>query len=821
MAKSPMPGDQSTNKPESRTPTARHARFLRIPACRRTLRWFAAITVALLLVSPAAGQANRREPYIGYLYPAGGQQGTTFQVLVGGQNLQRVSDAYVSGSGVHATVVRTYRPPANLEPEQRELLQQRMRELFAARLSELPPEVRQRVERARAFAGPDRGARRPQTKPAGTDEVTLREHPLLADLESLTLRGLIHTRDELARYRTRQRSAQIEESVLITITIDAKAAAGDREIRLGTPQNLTNPMRFQVGSLREIREDEPNDPGLYPFLPPETPLESPIVINGRIKPGDVDHHRFHARQGQSLVIEARARHLVPYVADAVPGWFQATLTLYDPQGRQVAFADDYRFDPDPVLCYEIPEDGVYQVEIRDAIYRGREDFVYRLTISEQPFITQLFPLGGRAGTRTVAEIGGWNLGSGQLPLLTPTGIPGLRQAALKPPSQASNQVIYAVDMLPESDEAEPNDTYETAQPIDLPRIINGRIRPAGDADVFSFKGTAGQTVVAEVHARRLHSPLDALAQLIDPSGRVVAWNDDHEDLASGLLTHHADSYLRVRLAESGTYAVRLADATQQGGDDLAYRLRISAPRADFALRVTPSSIAIPAGWSAPLCVYALRKDGFDGAIDIVLKDAPRGLTLGGGRVPRGQDKVYLTISAAQGRRADGPVALQLEGQARVGGNIMRRPVVPAEDMMQAFAYRHLVPSQELLALIVGNRRPVAEIVVDTDRPVRLVPGGTAEVRVKASSRSRPREVQFALRDPPAGVALKAVHEGSDGVTLTLTANSQAADAGAGGNLIVEAYTLPGGAQAAGQPVDPKQRTVLGILPAIPFEVVRR
>jgi hypothetical protein len=42
---------------------------------------------------------------------------------------------------------------------------------------------------------------------------------------------------------------------------------------------------------------------------------------------------------------------------------------------------------------------------------------------------------------------------------------------------------------------------------------------------------------------------------------------------------------------------------------------------------------------------ALRS--FDGAIDIVLKDAPRGLTLSGGRVPRGQEKVYLKISAAK------------------------------------------------------------------------------------------------------------------------------------------------------------------------------
>ena len=40
------------------------------------------------------------------------------------------------------------------------------------------------------------------------------------------------------------------------------------------------------------------------------------------------------------------------------------------------------------------------------------------------------------------------------------------------------------------------------------------------------------------------SPLDSLLRLIDSSGRVLAWNDDHEDQESGLLTHQADHIYR-------------------------------------------------------------------------------------------------------------------------------------------------------------------------------------------------------------------------------------------------------------------------------------
>ena len=51
------------------------------------------------------------------------------------------------------------------------------------------------------------------------------------------------------------------------------------------------------------------------------------------------------RKGQRLVVAAKARQLIPYLADAVPGWFQATLALSTAPGNELAYADDFRFDP--------------------------------------------------------------------------------------------------------------------------------------------------------------------------------------------------------------------------------------------------------------------------------------------------------------------------------------------------------------------------------------------------------------------------------------------------------------------------------------------
>ena len=75
----------------------------------------------------------------------------------------------------------------------------------------------------------------------------------------------------------------------------------------------------------------------------------------------------------------------------------------------MAYNGGYRFSPDPVILYEIPEDGEYMFAIYDALYRGREDFIYRITIGELPFVTSIFPLGGQVGTPTTVEMKGWNL----------------------------------------------------------------------------------------------------------------------------------------------------------------------------------------------------------------------------------------------------------------------------------------------------------------------------------------------------------------------------------------------------------------------------
>jgi hypothetical protein len=52
------------------------------------------------------------------------------------------------------------------------------------------------------------------------------------------------------------------------------------------------------------------------------------------------------------------RAIEPLIANAMPGWFDPRLTIYDSKGEQVAYADDFRIRPEPVILFEVPKEGI-------------------------------------------------------------------------------------------------------------------------------------------------------------------------------------------------------------------------------------------------------------------------------------------------------------------------------------------------------------------------------------------------------------------------------------------------------------------------------
>jgi len=627
------------------------------------VQWLAVFGLAALSAASPAAHAQPR-PYIGYVYPAGGRQGTTFQIRLGGQNLDDVDGVLISGTGVRAKVTEYLKRLGNQEMT---LLREQLTELRK---------------------GPQ-GA-------AAKDEATQK---LIARIDR-----------RMAEYVQNPANASISSLVFVEVTMAPDAAPGRRELRLATPRGVTNPLVFHVGQLPEFSRKPMTTSSLQILGKEESSLRKrppeeeeanitvPCTANGQIASGEVNRYRFEARKGQRLLISVDARLLNPYIADAVPGWFQPVLMLCDAGGKELAYCDDYRFKPDPVIFFEVPQDGKYVLNVTDAIYRGREDFVYRLTIGELPFVTSIFPLGGRAGEPAKIEMKGWDLTKAVLTPPPKDAGPGIHPVAASKDGFTSNRLPFALDTLPEGFDKESNNDRSSAQKVKLPIVINGRIDRPDDWDVFEFAGRAGDTVVAEVIARRLDSPLDSVLKLTDANGSVLAMNDDHEDVEAGVNTHDADSHLMFKLPADGTYYVHLGDAARSGGPEYAYRLRLSEPRPDFALFVVPSSIALRGKATASVSVQALRKDGFTGPISVGLKNPPAGFSLTAGSIQQNQTAARLTLTTSLTATTQ-PVSLCFEGRAKIQQRDVAHEALAAEDRMQAFLWRHLVPAQDLKVLV--------------------------------------------------------------------------------------------------------------------------
>jgi len=749
------------------------------------LRTFA-LAVAALVCSSAMAQRGPRDPHLAYAFPAGAQQGTSYDITLGGQHLENANEAYISGEGAEVEILSWYRPLTRGEYN---------------KLRMALGDARKQLVEQRKKSGKKGGP---------SEEEVAMEAGVTA--EQLRQMEIFRERD---RDKKRQPNDQLEEEVTLRLTVADDAEPGKRELRLLSDTSMSNPIWLHIGQWPEVYETEPND------NEPDTAIKQmPIVVNGQIMPGETDTFAFTAKKGDRLVIQAAARDVIPYLADAVPGWFQAVMTIADADGNELTYADSFHFRQDPVIYFEVPHYGEYILTIRDSLYRGREDFVYRITIGELPFITSMFPLGGRAGSEVTVQLEGWNLSQSQFEINSLSAKNSLPIRWFSVPQEDGTSVRFPlkVDRLPEILDKEPNNEPETSQDVSVRKIINGRIDYPGDVDIYRIEGWG--KVVAEVHARRHGSPLDSVLSLTDASGKEVAFNDDHEDRSQAFLTHHADSHLEAVIPSKGTYYLHIRDVQRNGGDDFIYRLYVRPPEPDYELRVTPSSIVARAGAVVPITVFALRKDGFDKDIYLGLMNGPPGFQLSGGVIPGNADHVTMTLTMPKDAPAQ-PVVLNMEGRSRLGRtDVVARPAIPAENMMQAFIWHHLVPV-EFWSVIVNGKpgaKPPFEIQLLSDR-VHLPLGEDVFMAARLTSKNiKPDELRVDLKDPPPGISAEIVTDQLGRFAVKLTADPETAEQGLRGNLLLFAYrewTPP----ATDKDPNPKERrTDYGYFPAFPFEI---
>src|SRR5205814_10144648 len=126
---------------------------------------------------------------------------------------------------------------------------------------------------------------------------------------------------------------------------------------------------------------------------------------------------------------------------------------------------------DSLILWTAPEDAEYLAEIRDFRYQGGAEFKYRLLAGVMPYVSSVFPLGGKRGQNVEVGLKGENLDG-----ISKFGLYLAAQAPLGPQqirANNSNPFLFEVSDLPDFFESEPNNVTNKANTVTAPVAING------------------------------------------------------------------------------------------------------------------------------------------------------------------------------------------------------------------------------------------------------------------------------------------------------------------------------------------------------------
>ena len=577
------------------------------------IKIFSFIVLASCMVASAAN--------IGYIYPAGAQRGTTVEFLLGGQGLWGVKGVYVTGNGIK--VKRFKNMPGMPHPlgQQRRYLTNWIYRILSGNMERppLPPEEE-----------------RKEWRNSKTYDNLDKLSPL--EFEQL-LRFFFVPRNSL------QMSPSISQMFIVELEIDKDATLGKRELRLYSNNNwISNPIPFYINDFTEIKEPRfqaPKRRGHKPktVVPPVSEFSIPCVINGQIFPGETDSFIFNAKEKQKITFTVKARELVPFLGDGVPGHFQAIIEIFDDKNKSVAIADDYLFHPDPILNFTAPKTGKYTLKIRDALYRGREDFVYR--IEAKP--TKLVP---------------------PFTLKAFTSYPELKRLKVSP-NKVNN--------------------------FAFPFIATGAINKAKQVHTISFTALSDKKIVAETFARSLGSPIDTIITVKDANNKVIAQNDDAPKNKIGTTLHAADSRVEFTPVKGNKYTITVADTSNLASFCHQYYLRVDNFKPNFRIYTDKSAYSISAAIPTPITFLIERIDNFNEPIKLELQNKDNFYLDEIDTIPAGSQSTAISILA---NKVKTPKFSEVKIIATSGK--IKHEVIPCDEYMQAFAYTHLVPAKSLL-----------------------------------------------------------------------------------------------------------------------------
>ena len=497
-----------------------------------------------------------------------------------------------------------------------------------------------------------------------------------------------------------------------TVTIAPDVPPGIYELRMAGHFGVSNARAFMVGDQKESLSEDDNH-----SLPKAMKIPLGVTVNGHSDEGAADFFTFEAEQGQRIVLNVLAQRL--------DSKLDATLAICDASGREIlSDRDTYRLDP--FLDFTAPAAGQYVVKIFDYLYRGGPEYAYRLSVGTQPHIAYIFPPAGPPGSRQSYVLYGQNLPGGKpSSVLNAQGVPLEektleitlpRDAHLLPansflePRQivaggidyrlsssegVSNAASLGFATAPVVREVEPNNQPESAQRVTLPCEIQGQFFPAADQDWIVFEAQKGAGYWIEVFSHRLGLPTDPVVVLqrlsIDAEGReqpelVTRADDDNSFLGDERYnTGSRDPIFQFKAEHDGRYRLKIHDlaAARESRPSNLYRLSIRQSDPDFHLLVATDDPGgsnddgiiweplLRLGGKTRMNVMAIRRDGFEGEIDLAVKGLPPGISFPGATIPEKSNGTYLYFEASP-EAAGWTGTVQVIGRSRIDGKAVER-----------------------------------------------------------------------------------------------------------------------------------------------------
>ncbi|MBM3994574.1 MAG: pre-peptidase [Planctomycetes bacterium] len=394
----------------------------------------------------------------------------------------------------------------------------------------------------------------------------------------------------------------------MTVTVAADTEPGVYFIRLFDEQGASIARPFIVGTLLEMLEKEPNDDPKKPHA-----LDKPgVVVNGRLdKPGDVDVFAVPLKKGETLVASVEAYKTLRSPMDGV-------LQILSSDGFVLEQNDDYQ-DFDPQIAFTAPKDGVYLVRlfafpsVPDASIRfaGKENFVYRLTLTTGPFVEYAYPLAVARQQKKTVELVGWNIPA------TDRTFNVFSRATADRAKFYHAQIANPFHVWLEANDAivKSKATRESPQPVTLPITISGRLDRPGDVDVYQFDVKKGQKVAVRIAGRTLGFPIDPTLRVTDSAGKSLS---QAKAPAIG-----SDPTLDVTPTADGAHRVEITDLHARGGMRFVYRLRLGPIAPDFELKVADDRFVLTPSKSLDIPVAITRSGGLNQDITFSVEGLPK------------------------------------------------------------------------------------------------------------------------------------------------------------------------------------------------------